>query len=347
MPPKNSKFAEKTPPSLAHIPTRSRSEQGSSESQASSTTRRRRQARASSHQNTSKQQLDALTTSIQELTLLVRQQQLQITALSSARNTPIQTLNSGELALPTIEAERASSFSTPIPHRTPTEDPPSLEHPPTKPYTKLTERIEPLNDSKNPSIRQWKISIRDRLRVNSDHYTSEVTRKALVWATTTGLARNYLEPRYQSDSDDFRSADEMIALLDSYFTTGFEAEDAQQQFFDMRMGDQGYESFAAFKARFLDKAINGHVPESEWFQYMWNKITLRLQDNTLSVKNTWNRSFDAMVTTLISIDTEHIRAYNRRRRQQQAFEPGSGAIPKSNRPTKLAEIDIDSEETRK
>jgi hypothetical protein len=140
----------------------------------------------------------------------------------------------------------------------------------------------------------------------------------------------------------------MITLLDSYFTTGFEVDDAQQQFFDMRMGDQGYESFAAFKARFLDKAINGSVPESEWFQYMWNKITTRLQDSTLSVKNTWNRSFDAMVTTLISIDTEHIRAYNRRRRQQQkAPEPGSEATSKSLRSAKLAEMNLDPEETRR
>ena len=74
-----------------------------------------------------------------------------------------------------------------------------------------------------------------------------------------------MEPRYQSDSDDFRTADEMIALLDSYFTTGFEVEDAAQSFFDMRMGDQGYESFTAFKASFLDKVINGHVPMSDWF----------------------------------------------------------------------------------
>ena len=78
----------------------------------------------------------------------------------------------------------------------------------------------------------------------------------------------------------------MIALLDSYFTTGFEVEDAAQSFFDMRMGDQGYESFTAFKARFLDKAINGQVPESEWFQHMWNKISQRLQDSILSVKYT-------------------------------------------------------------
>jgi hypothetical protein len=259
------------------------------------------------------------------------------------------TLTLGDLALPTIEAGRASSLSPtppPNPLRILSEPSPTPD-PPAKPYTKLTERIEPLSDGKNPSIRQWRISIRDRLRVNADHYTSELTRKALVWATTTGLARKYLEPRYQSDSDDFRSADEMISLLNSYFTTGFEIEDAQQEFMDMRMCEQGYESFAAFKARFLDKAVNGQIPESEWFQHLWNKITPKLQDSTLAVKHSWNRSFTAMCTNLVSVDTEHIRAYNRRRRHQTSV--GTESANKSPRFIKLAEIDVAcaSDETRK
>ncbi|KAE9363040.1 hypothetical protein N431DRAFT_550787 [Stipitochalara longipes BDJ] len=126
--------------------------------------------------------------------------------------------------------------------------------------SKLTEKIEPLGDGTDPSFRQWRISIRDRFVVNADHYTSEVTRKALIWSTTTGLARSYLEPRYQSDHQDFRSADEMIRTLESYFTTGYETEEYRNQFHDMVMGEKGHanETFPEFTARFRSMAVLGN-----------------------------------------------------------------------------------------
>jgi hypothetical protein len=151
----------------------------------------------------------------------------------------------------------------------------------------------------------------------------------------------------------------MILLLDSFFTTGFEKEEARQQFFDMRMGDQGYESFIAFKARFLERASNGGIKREEWYQHMWNKITPRLRDISLPIKNTWREDFEAMIQTLLAIDQEHIRTFQRRRRQDNTSELGSKEKPRTfgtysdrNRTpgtsAKIAEIElnVDSDENR-
>jgi hypothetical protein len=179
--------------------------------------------------------------------------------------------------------------------------------------TKLTEKIEPLGDGTSPSFRQWRISIRDRFVVNADHYMTEVTKKALIWSTTTGIARSYLEPRYQSDDDDFPSADEMIKTLESYFTTGYETETYRNQFHDMEMGNKDHvnETFAEFTARFRSMAVLGKVSEADWFYYLWDKITPQLREASTSSKHLWNHSFHQMVVSLTSIDLERRRNSDR------------------------------------
>jgi hypothetical protein len=180
--------------------------------------------------------------------------------------------------------------------------------------SKLTEKIEPLGDGTDPTFRQWRISIRDRFVVNADHYGTEITRKALIWSTTTGLARSYLEPRYQSDRHDYATADEMIDTLESYFTTGYEKEEYRNQFHDMTMGEKGHanETFSEFNARFRSMAVLGEVLEDDWFYQMWDKITPQLREESTASKHLWHADFRQMVTSLTSIDLERRRNFDRK-----------------------------------
>jgi hypothetical protein len=84
-----------------------------------------------------------------------------------------------------------------------------LSETPSLSKVKLSERtltIDCLTDGKEPTFRQWQASIKDRLEINSDHYWSERARMALVWGHTSGLAKEYLEPQYLSESDTHRVA---------------------------------------------------------------------------------------------------------------------------------------------
>ncbi|OBT70700.1 hypothetical protein VF21_10660 [Pseudogymnoascus sp. 05NY08] len=175
------------------------------------------------------------------------------------RNTP------GTVRLPPIANTRAPSLL--LINRTPTEDP-LYRHS----KSTISERITPLSDGVEHTFLQWSASIQDRLVVNEDHYPTDVSRRALIWGTTTSLAKRYLEPRYLSDTHAFQSADEMMVLLGSYFLTGNETEQAQDLFDDLQMGEEGHanETFLEFKARFQSAAITGQVTELEWFQ-IWSE----------------------------------------------------------------------------
>lgn len=207
--------------------------------------------------------------------------------------------------------------------RVPTESPPTPSQQPlvtrfpseTPSYPtirpKLSERtpnIDDLDNGNSPTFKQWQASIQDRLEINSDHYRSERARMALVWGHTTGLAKEYLEPRYLSDTDQerFRNAEDMIALLKSYFITGNEQSESRSAF-DRLLMDKN-ETFSTFKARFLSAAIKGQVPQSEWFHYLWVKLTPALRMPNLGFKRQWNDKFELMVEHLTAFDNEKNQA---------------------------------------
>ncbi|ELR04494.1 hypothetical protein GMDG_06796 [Pseudogymnoascus destructans 20631-21] len=185
-----------------------------------------------------------------------------------------------------------------------TEDPPNR-------YKKSTisEKILPLSDGVEHTFLQWSASIRDRLVVNEDHYLTDVSRRALIWGTTTGLAKTYLEPQYLSTTHGFRSAEEMMDLLGSYYLTGNETEQARNLFDNLQMGEKGHasETFPEFMARFQSAAITGQVSESEWFWYMWNKLTPQFRSRVAIIKNQWNGDYQTMVQELTAFDQEWCR----------------------------------------
>jgi hypothetical protein len=195
--------------------------------------------------------------------------------------------------------------------------------------TELTEKIKALDDGTEPTFRQWKASIRDRLIINADHYDTEYSRKALVWGTTIGMAKGYIEERYLSDDHPFPTSDEMIKVLAYYFTTGNEAEVARNRFEDVKMNEKNHagETFPEFKARFQSSAIKGQVSESEWFSYMWNKLTPAMRSGSAILKKQWKGDYYLMVEDLTFYDAE--------RRRNAELNPSSFQKPESSRRTTI------------
>jgi hypothetical protein len=116
-----------------------------------------------------------------------------------------------------------------------------------------------------------------------------------------------LEPQYLSETHSFKTAKEMITLLESYFLTGHEADEFRSAFHDLHMDPHSKETFAEFKARFQSAAIQGGVAKSEWFFYMWQKLSPRLRDETSVIKLTWENNYNKMVSHLVSLDSESRR----------------------------------------
>jgi Zinc knuckle len=179
--------------------------------------------------------------------------------------------------------------------------------------SKSVPESDSLDDGTDPTFTQWRASIRDKFRENADHFASERSRCTHVWLKTTGLARSYLSPRYTSTDRQFTSVSEILTCLETYFLTGTEKEEARNRYNDMSMQDKTHpqESFPEFKARFLADAIEGGVPESEWFFALWNKLLPRIRLQNLTVKDQWKENFSVMVQHLTRVEMERARPSNK------------------------------------
>jgi hypothetical protein len=140
------------------------------------------------------------------------------------------------------------------------------------------------------------------------------------------LARSYLEPQYLSEipSQGFNTHIDILDLLSLYYLTGNETEQARNRFDNLQIGDKAYanETFPEFKARFQNAAIMGRVHESEWFRYMWNKLTPSLRTASAISKINWDNRYPVMVQALTAFDAE--------RRRNNELNPSAGNFQKTS-----------------
>lgn len=243
--------------------------------------------------------------------LLVEQQETMRrmeSLIASLRNAPAsETARPDNNGLaPTIEGPDATNPNPPRTSRPRSTSDSRFSHHYKK--TELTEKIAPLKDGDTPTFRQWRASVQDRLEVNADHYPTSRSRKALIWGATAETAKEYLEPQYLSDTETFLDADDMIELLATYFLSGNETEAARNAFHDLVQGvPDSRETFPQFKARFQSTAIQGNVGRSEWFHYLWMKISPALRHASYVIKITWNHDYQVMVQHLTHLDMERRR----------------------------------------
>lgn len=224
---------------------------------------------------------------------------------------------------------------------------PSIARPPSDSSTTLlrtklskqTPTITPLKDGTDPTFQQWRASMQDRLEINQDHYPTERARMAEVWGHTEGLAREYLEPQYLSDteSERFLNAEAMILLLKTYFVSGNEDAENRTAFHKLQM-ERG-ETFPAFKARFISAAVKGKVNRGEWFFYLWEKLSPSLRVPNLGFRHLWNNSFDAMVTHMTAFDMERRNipanvSITTRSKATTSKAPAHSSQPKAPEPTR-------------
>ena len=204
--------------------------------------------------------------------------------------------------------------------------------------SKNVPEVDALDDGSSPTFIQWRASMRDKFWQNADHFASERSRCIYVWLKTKGLARAYLTPRYTSTNRQFRTVEEMLTCLETYFLTGTEEDEARNRFNNMRMQDKAHsqESFPEFKARFLADAIEGGVPESEWFYALWSKLPTRIRLQNATVKDSWKKNFSVMVQHLLRSEMERTSALNDQPPTKPALPPTvkkSTAIYKTSSPT--------------
>lgn len=161
----------------------------------------------------------------------------------------------------------------------------------------------------------WKIGIKDVLRINWDHYETEDAKMYLVYSLTkpNGLARTTLKARYSSDGHDkFKTHDEMLELLSTSFKDHNEQRRAKVKYDAMRQGSnpdedaegKAYDSFDSFKADFVITATLAKIAKSAWFDDIYDKAYPYLQEAIVPMLISIDEDFDKLCQHLSKTELE-------------------------------------------
>ena len=163
-----------------------------------------------------------------------------------------------------------------------------------------------LSDGVNPTFDSWHLALTAKFEVNSDHFTSEQARKYQVYVCTEGVASEYLYPRYKPDAaEPFGTAQEMMTYLKQFFQNPHRVRDARYEYQSLKM--KPTDTFFEFQTIFLRLANKAEIARSEWFDDLYDKLTLHLQGQLAIMRHTLGQDVNKLCELASGADTENRR----------------------------------------
>jgi hypothetical protein len=186
--------------------------------------------------------------------------------------------------LPRRGSSSLSSTSNPSSHGTQVRtDERRVETTPSETSKRTPKATDPaeLDDGDSPTYSAWKILLRGKLRYNDDWFRSEQERMDYVFGKTKGEAQRHLLPRMEEGAPDpWKNVNEMLEHLDSCFQNYYEAEEAENAFYPLRMYNS--EDFNTFHTEFSRLASVGRIAQSSWRGHLWRKLNKEFRSRLLA-----------------------------------------------------------------
>jgi hypothetical protein len=167
---------------------------------------------------------------------------------------------------------------------------------------------EPLSDGKNPTFENWKIQIEGKFVVNNDHFPTEQAKMIYIFGRTTGDAQTHLRPRYGTNEDSLKTAQEMIDFLANIYLDPFKVKNARQDY--RRLNMKPAQTFTEFYTKFLHLAGEAKIPLDDWQPDLYDKLTMELQKAILPTLSSLT-THKALADQCLLLDRELKRLHER------------------------------------
>ena len=132
-----------------------------------------------------------------------------------------------------------------------------------------------LDDGKEPRFEDWLARVKNKLKVNADHFLTEEFKRAYVIGRVTGKAARYIAPRIREDSaDPYRSAEDVYQHLATKFDDPNRVFNAKNDFKKLYMRDL---PFHDFYADFIHLASEAQISTTDLKYELNLKLATELQ----------------------------------------------------------------------
>ena len=148
------------------------------------------------------------------------------------------------------------------------------------PETKRTTKLpDPpiLTDGKDPRFEDWLSRIKNKLKVNADHYPTEAMKIAYVEGRTGDKAARHLAPRMKEGSvGEYENVNEVFKHLETVFNDPNKTVNARRKFRAMQMKPS--DPYHEFLTEFLHLAGEASIPPDQLKEELYEKLTYRLKE---------------------------------------------------------------------
>lgn len=136
-----------------------------------------------------------------------------------------------------------------------------------------------LTDGKDPDFDNWLMAMKQKLDSNADHFNTKKLRLAYIFSRTDGKARKHVAPRLRTDAiTPYHDADDVFNHLDTVYGDPNKVINAKIAFRNLY---QKNNKFNDFLSEFLHLAAEAGVPQDDWKQEMYSKLTPEMQKITM------------------------------------------------------------------
>jgi hypothetical protein len=167
-------------------------------------------------------------------------------------------------------------------------------------FSRKIEDPDKLDNGVDPTYKQWKDLMDGKMYGNRDWWETEQDRMFYVFGRTQGDARNHLHARWGPESyDPFVDVADMFEFLKQIYINPNEVREAKDAYADLQ---QGLTPFPEFRVKFLQLAMQGHIPRSEFKDDLYRKLHPRVRE--LLSGNVRRLTYEELCEHALDVDVE-------------------------------------------
>jgi hypothetical protein len=142
---------------------------------------------------------------------------------------------------------------------------------------------ELLDDGKDPKFEHWLSRMRNKLKSNTNHFSTEDLRMAYIEERTKGAAAQHIYPRMQQDYPEvYKTAEEIFQHLANVYKDPDKLQTTKEDFRKLFMKNGS--DFQTFRTEFLHLAGKAKVPRVDYVQEFFSKLFFEIKPHVAAHK---------------------------------------------------------------
>jgi hypothetical protein len=195
-----------------------------------------------------------------------------------------------------------------------------------------------LTDGKSPTFSGWLLKIKNKLKVNADHFADKDAKIAYIQLRTDGEASKHIQPRLEEGSaDPYQSATDLLEHLQSIYKDPNHVFKAKNEFKKLFIKES--DTFHEFYTRFQHLSGKAKIATSDLKYELNNKLSFNLQKQVIVQSHDNNVSLKAFADQCGIVD-QSLKAISKRQNRSQLTtscttqNPGTqpGSLPPETNP---------------